>query len=65
VPLTESTYFILLTAHEPPHGYAIMKDAVAQPGAVMLSTGTLYSASAPAKSAGSAGSIRSMDRMVA
>jgi DNA-binding PadR family transcriptional regulator len=46
LPLTETTYFILLSlAHGPRHGYAIMKDvAELSRGRVALSTGTLYSA---------------------
>jgi len=46
VPLTEATYFILLTlAPGPRHGYAIMKDVnKLSQGRVTLSTGTLYSA---------------------
>jgi DNA-binding PadR family transcriptional regulator len=46
LPLTETTYFILLSlAHGPRHGYAIMKDVQSlSQERVMLSTGTLYSA---------------------
>jgi DNA-binding PadR family transcriptional regulator len=46
VPLTEATYFILLSlAPSPRHGYAIMKDVhQLSQGRVTLSTGTLYSA---------------------
>ncbi len=45
-PLTEATYFILLSlAPGPRHGYAIMKDVRAlSHGRVALSTGTLYTA---------------------
>jgi DNA-binding PadR family transcriptional regulator len=46
LPLTESTYFILLSlAHGPLHGYAILK-AVKEisDGRIALSTGTLYGA---------------------
>ncbi len=46
LPLTEVTYFILLSlASGPKHGYAIMKDvhAISQER-VALSTGTLYGA---------------------
>jgi DNA-binding PadR family transcriptional regulator len=45
LPLTETTYFIMLSlSSNPRHGYAIMKDveSVSQ-GRVKLSTGTLYS----------------------
>jgi DNA-binding PadR family transcriptional regulator len=46
LPLTETTYFILLSmAPSPRHGYAIMKDVrQLSHGRVTLSTGTLYSA---------------------
>jgi DNA-binding PadR family transcriptional regulator len=45
-PLTEATYFILLSlSDKPKHGYAIMKDVQNLSDArVMLSTGTLYGA---------------------
>jgi DNA-binding PadR family transcriptional regulator len=43
-PLTEATYFIMLSlSYEPRHGYAIMKDVQAlSEDRVILSTGTLY-----------------------
>lgn len=46
LPLTETSFFILLSlATEPKHGYSIMKDVEAMSEArVMLATGTLYSA---------------------
>jgi DNA-binding PadR family transcriptional regulator len=46
LPLTETTYFILLSlAPGPRHGYAIMKDVrQLSHDRVILSTGTLYSA---------------------
>lgn len=46
LPLTEATYFILLSlAPGPRHGYAVMKDVRAlSHGRVSLSTGTLYTA---------------------
>lgn len=46
LPLTEVTYFILLSlASGPRHGYAIMKDVQAlSQERVILSTGTLYGA---------------------
>ena len=46
LPLTETTYFIMLIlAHGPRHGYAIMKEASQlSQGRVELSTGTLYGA---------------------
>jgi DNA-binding PadR family transcriptional regulator len=45
-PLTEATYFIMLSlAKEPRHGYAIMKDVqTLSDTRVILSTGTLYGA---------------------
>lgn len=45
-PLTETTYFILLSlSPEPKHGYAIMKDVqTLSEDRVVLSTGTLYGA---------------------
>jgi DNA-binding PadR family transcriptional regulator len=45
-PLTEATYFIMLSlSQEPRHGYAIMKDVQGLSNAqVVLSTGTLYGA---------------------
>ena len=45
-PLTESTYFILLSlSPQPKHGYAIMKDVrELSESRVILSTGTLYGA---------------------
>ena len=46
LPLTESTFFILLSlAHHPKHGYAILKDVESlSDGRIILSTGTLYGA---------------------
>lgn len=46
LPLTEATFFIILTlSPTPKHGYAIMKGAAAlSNGRVQLSTGTLYGA---------------------
>jgi DNA-binding PadR family transcriptional regulator len=46
LPLTESTFFILLSlAPEPKHGYAILKDvALLSEDRIALSTGTLYGA---------------------
>lgn len=45
-PLSEATYFILLSlAPEPNHGYAIMKDVQSlSDGRITLGTGTLYGA---------------------
>ena len=45
-PLTESTYFILLSlSPKPKHGYAIMKDVrELSENRIVLSTGTLYGA---------------------
>ena len=46
LPLTESTFFILLSLSTGPrHGYAILKDVQGlSDGRIMLSTGTLYGA---------------------
>ena len=46
LPLTEATFYILLSlAAEPKHGYAILKDVQAlSESRVVLSTGTLYGA---------------------
>jgi DNA-binding PadR family transcriptional regulator len=46
IPLTETTYFILLSlSPRPKHGYAIMKDVEAlSEERIILSTGTLYGA---------------------
>lgn len=46
LPLTESTFFILLSlAATPKHGYGIIKEVEAMStGRVSLATGTLYSA---------------------
>ncbi len=46
LPLTEATYFILLSlAPEPKHGYGMMKDVYAlSQGRIHFSTGTLYGA---------------------
>ena len=46
IPLTETTYFILLSlASKPRHGYAIMQDVQElSEGRAILSTGTLYGA---------------------
>jgi DNA-binding PadR family transcriptional regulator len=46
IPLTETTYLILLSlSQSPKHGYAIMKDVrMLSENRVVLSTGTLYGA---------------------
>ncbi len=46
LPLTETTFFILMSlAPRPKHGYAIMKEVgTLSHGRVQLSTGTLYGA---------------------
>lgn len=45
LPLTESTYYILLTLVEPLHGYGVMQkvEAMSQ-GVVKIGPGTLYGA---------------------
>ncbi len=43
LPLTESTYYTMLTLLEPEHGYAIMqKVSLTSKGTVNLGPGTLY-----------------------
>ncbi len=45
LPMTESTYYIMLALVEPLHGYGIMQDAERRSnGAVSLGPGTLYGA---------------------
>lgn len=46
LPLTETTFFILLSlSPKPKHGYAMMKDVESlSEGRIRLSTGTLYGA---------------------
>jgi DNA-binding PadR family transcriptional regulator len=46
LPLTEATFFILLSlSPKPKHGYAMMKDVEKlSEGRILLSTGTLYGA---------------------
>jgi DNA-binding PadR family transcriptional regulator len=45
LPLTESTYYIMLTLTEPLHGYAVMKKVEEiSKGTVNIGPGTLYGA---------------------
>ena len=45
LPLTEATYYIMLSLTEPIHGYGIMQNAeVVSNGRVVLGPGTLYGA---------------------
>ena len=45
IPLTETTYYILLSLYEPLHGYGIMQRAAELSGGrVRLAAGTLYGA---------------------
>jgi DNA-binding PadR family transcriptional regulator len=45
LPLTESTYYILLALHEPLHGYGVMQKVEAlSKGMVKIGPGTLYGA---------------------
>ena len=45
LPLTESTYYILLSLYQPRHGYGIMQETEALSGGrVRLAAGTLYGA---------------------
>ena len=45
LPLTESTYYVMLTLTEPLHGYAVMKKVEGiSKGTVKVGPGTLYGA---------------------
>lgn len=45
LPLSESTYYIMLMLAEPRHGYAVMQEVEAMTaGAVVIGPGTLYGA---------------------
>lgn len=45
LPLTESTYFILLALHQPMHGYGVMQKVESlSEGTVNIGPGTLYGA---------------------
>ena len=45
LPLTETTYYVLLSLFEPAHGYAILQKVEAlSDGQVRLAAGTLYGA---------------------
>ena len=45
MPLTEGVYYILLSLHQPLHGYGIMQDVeLLSSGRVKLAAGTLYGA---------------------
>ncbi|MGD8865155.1 MAG: PadR family transcriptional regulator [Anaerolineales bacterium] len=45
LPLTEATFYILLSLTEPRHGYAVMQDVESMSnGTVKLGPGTLYGA---------------------
>ena len=45
LPLTEATFYILVSLREPRHGYAVMQDVeVISEGRVKLGPGTLYGA---------------------
>ncbi len=53
LPLTESTYFILLALTEPLHGYAVMQRAEEiSNGQVIIGPGTLYGAFSTLESQG-------------
>ncbi len=53
LPLTESTYYILLALTEPLHGYAVMQRVEAlSEGVVQMGPGTLYGAFATLEKAG-------------
>jgi DNA-binding PadR family transcriptional regulator len=53
LPLTESTYYILLALVEPMHGYAVMQHVEeVSAGAVKIGPGTLYGAFVALEKAG-------------
>jgi DNA-binding PadR family transcriptional regulator len=63
LPLTESTYYILLALAEPRHGYAVMqKVAEISQGSVEVGPGTLYGAFATLEKEGLIEKVREADR---
>ncbi len=63
LPLTESTYYIMLTLVEPLHGYAVMQkvDAISK-GTVKVGPGTLYGAFTLLEKEGLIVKVREEDR---
>lgn len=63
LPLTESTYYIMLTLDEPLHGYGVMqKVADVSQGTVEVGPGTLYGAFSTLKKEGLIAKVREEDR---
>lgn len=63
LPLTESTYYIMLTLDEPLHGYGVMqKVAEISQGTVEVGPGTLYGAFSTLKKEGLITKVREEDR---
>jgi DNA-binding PadR family transcriptional regulator len=63
LPLTESTYYILLALTEPRHGYAVMqKVAEISQGNVDVGPGTLYGAFSTLEKEGLIEKVREADR---
>ena len=63
LPLTESTYYIMLTLVEPLHGYAVMqKIEKISKGTVKVGPGTLYGAFTALEKEGLIAKIKEEDR---
>jgi DNA-binding PadR family transcriptional regulator len=63
LPLTESTYYILLALVEPLHGYGVMqKVKVISQGAVRIGPGTLYGAFSTLENEGMIVKVAEQDR---
>ncbi|MBM4431388.1 MAG: PadR family transcriptional regulator, partial [Chloroflexi bacterium] len=63
LPLSESTYYILLTLIEPLHGYGVMQKVEAMTdGEVMIGPGTLYGAFAALEKEGLIAKVKEEDR---
>lgn len=63
LPLTESTYYILLALAEPSHGYGVMQtvERISE-GTVQLGPGTLYGALSTLEKEGLIHKVREQDR---
>jgi DNA-binding PadR family transcriptional regulator len=63
LPLTESTYYILLALVEPLHGYAVMsKIETLSEGAISVGPGTLYGAFSTLESQGLIVKVQEQER---
>jgi DNA-binding PadR family transcriptional regulator len=63
LPLTESTFYIMLTLTEPLHGYAVMQEVERlSEGVVKIGPGTLYGAFSTMESAGLIDMVREEGR---